>query len=36
MQQDGWWWGDPSVTNKTIRRKILREILSHRLSRNRA
>jgi len=35
MQQDGWWWGDPAVTNKTIRRKILREILSHRLSRNR-
>jgi glutamate-1-semialdehyde 2,1-aminomutase len=36
MQQDGWWWADPAVTNKTIRRKILREILSHRLSRNRA
>src|SRR6516165_2548316 len=36
MQQDGWWWGDPAVTNKTIRRKILREIFSHRLSRNRA
>src|SRR5262252_3522222 len=36
MQQDGWWWGDPAVTNKTIRRTILREILSHRLSRNRA
>jgi glutamate-1-semialdehyde 2,1-aminomutase len=36
MQQDGWWWSDPAVTNKTIRRKILREILSHRLSRNRA
>jgi glutamate-1-semialdehyde 2,1-aminomutase len=35
MQQDGWWWADPSVTNKTIRRKILREIFSHRLSRNR-
>src|SRR4029453_19072814 len=36
MQQDGWWGADPAVTNKTIRRKILREILSHRLSRNRA
>jgi glutamate-1-semialdehyde 2,1-aminomutase len=36
MQQDGWWWADPAVTNKTIRRKILREVLSHRLSRNRA
>jgi glutamate-1-semialdehyde 2,1-aminomutase len=31
MQQDGWWWADPAATNKTIRRKILREILSHRL-----
>jgi glutamate-1-semialdehyde 2,1-aminomutase len=36
MQQDGWWWADPAATNKTIRRKILREIFSHRLSRNRA
>jgi glutamate-1-semialdehyde 2,1-aminomutase len=33
MQQDGWWWADPAATNKTIRRKILRELLSHRLSR---
>ena len=33
MQLDGWWWADPAATNKTIRRKILREILSHRLSR---
>src|SRR5262245_34716650 len=36
MQRDGWWWADPAVTNETIRRKILREILSHRLSRKRA
>ena len=36
MQQDGWWWADPAATNKTIRRKILREILSHRLSLKRA
>ncbi len=35
MQQDGWWWADPAASNKTIRRKILREILSHRLSRKR-
>src|SRR5262245_31304749 len=27
MQLDGWWWADPAATNKTIRRKILREIL---------
>ena len=33
MQLDGWWWADPAATNKTIRRKILREIFSHRLSR---
>ena len=36
MQQDGWWWADPAATNKRIRRKILRELLSHRLSRKRA
>jgi glutamate-1-semialdehyde 2,1-aminomutase len=36
MRQDGWWWTDPAATNKTIRRKILREILSHRLSLKRA
>jgi glutamate-1-semialdehyde 2,1-aminomutase len=36
MRQDGWWWTDPAATNKTIRRKILREILSHRLSPRRA
>jgi len=26
MQQDGWWWCDPLATNKSIRRRILREI----------
>jgi glutamate-1-semialdehyde 2,1-aminomutase len=36
MQQDGWWWADPAATNKTIRRKILREILAHRLKLKRA
>lgn len=30
MQADGWWWADASVTNKAIRRGILREILAHR------
>jgi glutamate-1-semialdehyde 2,1-aminomutase len=24
MWQDGWWWSDPSATNKSIRRQILR------------
>jgi glutamate-1-semialdehyde 2,1-aminomutase len=36
MQQDGWCWADPAATNKTIRRKILREILAHRLKLKRA
>jgi glutamate-1-semialdehyde 2,1-aminomutase len=36
MQQDGWWWADPAATNKTIRRKILKEILAHRFKPRRA
>ena len=28
MEQDGWWWADPSTTNKSIRRRILREMLA--------
>jgi glutamate-1-semialdehyde 2,1-aminomutase len=31
MQRDGWWWAAPSVTDKAIRRGILREMLRHRL-----
>ena len=27
MKQDGWWWRDASLTNKTIRRKILKEMI---------
>jgi glutamate-1-semialdehyde 2,1-aminomutase len=30
MQQDGWWWCDPSTTNKSIRRRILREMIAQR------
>jgi glutamate-1-semialdehyde 2,1-aminomutase len=30
MQQDGWWWLAPAATNKSIRRQILWEIISHR------
>ncbi|MBK6854598.1 MAG: aminotransferase class III-fold pyridoxal phosphate-dependent enzyme [Burkholderiales bacterium] len=30
MQADGWWWQGEAVTNKSIRRGILREMLSHR------
>ena len=36
MQDAGWWWADPLASNKKIRRRILREILSHRLSPARA
>jgi glutamate-1-semialdehyde 2,1-aminomutase len=36
MQQDGWWWHDATVTNKDIRRQILREIFSRRWSRRTA
>ncbi len=25
MQQDGWWWHNPELTNKSIRRRILKE-----------
>jgi glutamate-1-semialdehyde 2,1-aminomutase len=28
MKRDGWWWRDPSVTNKDIRRKILKEMVT--------
>jgi len=30
MQQDGWWWSDAAVTNKSIKRRILREMIAHR------
>jgi glutamate-1-semialdehyde 2,1-aminomutase len=28
MKQDGWWWHDASLTNKKIRRSILKEMLA--------
>jgi glutamate-1-semialdehyde 2,1-aminomutase len=28
MKQDGWWWHDGALTNKNIRRKILKEMLA--------
>jgi glutamate-1-semialdehyde 2,1-aminomutase len=31
MLADGWWWHDANLTNKSIRRGLLREMLSHRL-----
>jgi glutamate-1-semialdehyde 2,1-aminomutase len=33
MKQDGWWWSDASLTNKSIRRQILKEMLVKRLRR---
>jgi glutamate-1-semialdehyde 2,1-aminomutase len=31
MQQDGWWWHNPRLTNKTIKRTILKEMIRQRL-----
>jgi glutamate-1-semialdehyde 2,1-aminomutase len=36
MQQDGWWWVDPAATNKSIKRRILREMIARRFSPARA
>jgi glutamate-1-semialdehyde 2,1-aminomutase len=33
MKQDGWWWHDASLTNKTIRRQILKEMIRSRFER---
>ena len=30
MQADGWWWRDPALTNKSISRQILREMVAQR------
>jgi len=30
MQKDGWWWHDAALTNKAIKRGILREMLAQR------
>jgi glutamate-1-semialdehyde 2,1-aminomutase len=30
MKADGFWWSDPTLTNKSIKRKILREMLAER------
>ncbi len=29
MQADGWWWQHPALTDKTIRRGLLRELIGH-------
>ncbi len=33
MKQDGWWWRDASLTNKNIRRRVLKEIVRRVFSR---
>jgi glutamate-1-semialdehyde 2,1-aminomutase len=30
MEQDGWWWADAATTNRSIKRRILREMWTHR------
>lgn len=30
MRRDGWWWADATTTNRSIRRRILREMWTHR------
>jgi glutamate-1-semialdehyde 2,1-aminomutase len=30
MQRDGWWWAEPRLTNRAIRRRVLREMLQAR------
>jgi glutamate-1-semialdehyde 2,1-aminomutase len=30
MEEDGFFWKDPAITNKAIRRRILKEMISHR------
>ena len=32
MQNDGWWWCNAATTNKSIKRRILREMIAHRFS----
>jgi glutamate-1-semialdehyde 2,1-aminomutase len=31
MRDDGWWWNNPALTNKTIKRSILKEMIVQRL-----
>lgn len=32
MQQDGWWWSHPLLTNQSIKRRVLREMLQAKFS----
>jgi glutamate-1-semialdehyde 2,1-aminomutase len=33
MRGDGFWWHDPAATNKSIKRRVLQEVLAHRFGR---
>jgi glutamate-1-semialdehyde 2,1-aminomutase len=33
MKRDGWWWQKPGITNKNIKRQILKEMLAERFKR---
>jgi glutamate-1-semialdehyde 2,1-aminomutase len=35
MQEDGFWWSDPALTNKSIKRRILREMIAASSTRSR-
>jgi glutamate-1-semialdehyde 2,1-aminomutase len=30
MERDGWWWSDPALTNRSIKRRILKEMIQQR------
>jgi glutamate-1-semialdehyde 2,1-aminomutase len=30
MQRDGWWWSDPTLTNRSIRRRVFKEMIQAR------
>ena len=32
MEQDGWWWHNPSTTNRSIKREIIKEMIAYRFS----
>ena len=33
MKRDGWWWHPPTLTNKAIRRQILKEMIASKFGR---
>jgi glutamate-1-semialdehyde 2,1-aminomutase len=32
MMQDGWWWRNPAMTDKSIKRRILKEMIAHKFA----